>query len=570
MKELQEIGVSVFDGRKEREDRYVIELPTRILSLMLAWCLDQNRPAFVVRGEVLSGDHGGAGEPLLRNATIVEQIPLSASITTDPVSGVRYRDDALEAWAAKRRKGKLSAVRADVAEKKHIERTYREAEEDGLDVLGGRMNGSVIHGMEGLAGPEGWPEFWDLRLGRTLGLSAGVYEVEDSDGVRYVLRDASGLEYRQHLKEQAVAEECYRILGLSMPPSAVYEPEDSSSEKLPRRLQGYVEGRSFLKLEYAKNVTLRTGVAAGFAVDALLGNSTVVGGIKDKVLLGVDGLVHRLAVRGALRYFWTGQRKPPELFGLEVRELETMRNTMTSAGEVFGNLTDAEVARQIENLILPKRDALFDVLASYDEELQELIGARVEYMRVWADKRRPNRAEKTGPRGSEHPDLPSLVEEVQDLATCPGKEYGIHGRIHWQRVAVCGYEITRRTPDVDPLLVFLFALFHDAMRETNADDPGHGARGGGLAAELIPGYPKLDLLRYACNEHTSGATTDDPTVGACWDADRLNLWRVGMRPDPGLMSTAAAKRAGLIAFARGLQYENHTWEDLIKAYGAWG
>ena len=34
--------------------------------------------------------------------------------------------------------------------------------------------------------------------------------------------------------------------------------------------------------------------------------------------------------------------------------------------------------------------------------------------------------------------------------------------------------------------------------------------------------------------------TSDPTVGACWDADRLDLPRVWITPDPALLSTARA------------------------------
>jgi len=30
-------------------------------------------------------------------------------------------------------------------------------------------------------------------------------------------------------------------------------------------------------------------------------------------------------------------------------------------------------------------------------------------------------------------------------------------------------------------------------------------------------------------------------VGACWDADRFNLWRVGIEPDPRYLSTPAAR-----------------------------
>jgi hypothetical protein len=60
--------------------------------------------------------------------------------------------------------------------------------------------------------------------------------------------------------------------------------------------------------------------------------------------------------------------------------------------------------------------------------------------------------------------------------------------------------------------------------------------------------------------------TDDPTVGACWDADRLDLPRVGVTVDPRLLSTAAARNLRHIAavFARGA-IPNTSW---LRAHGA--
>jgi uncharacterized protein len=51
----------------------------------------------------------------------------------------------------------------------------------------------------------------------------------------------------------------------------------------------------------------------------------------------------------------------------------------------------------------------------------------------------------------------------------------------------------------------------------------------------------IDLLYYACEWHTHGEVSPDPTIGACWDADRLDLVRVGIIPDQSLLSTAAAQ-----------------------------
>ena len=52
---------------------------------------------------------------------------------------------------------------------------------------------------------------------------------------------------------------------------------------------------------------------------------------------------------------------------------------------------------------------------------------------------------------------------------------------------------------------------------------------------------QFELLRYACTHHTDGETTTDPTIACCWDADRLDLGRVGIEPEADYLSTAAAR-----------------------------
>jgi uncharacterized protein len=48
------------------------------------------------------------------------------------------------------------------------------------------------------------------------------------------------------------------------------------------------------------------------------------------------------------------------------------------------------------------------------------------------------------------------------------------------------------------------------------------------------------LLWQAIRSHDKAQLTDDPTVGACWDADRLDLPRVGTKVDPAFLSTDEA------------------------------
>ena len=168
------------------------------------------------------------------------------------------------------------------------------------------------------------------------------------------------------------------------------------------------------------------------------------------------------------------------------------------------------------------------------------------------------------------PDAARLVDAVLERST--GKHSSIHGESHWQRVAAAALPLLPRTPNADPALVFLFALFHDSMRLNDGHDPLHGQRGAALARELHGGPfeledEEMDLLAFACEEHTNGGVGPNPTVGVGWDADRLNLWRVGIKPDPRFLSTQAARSEERIAWARDLQQEHFAWKDLNRAFG---
>ena len=53
---------------------------------------------------------------------------------------------------------------------------------------------------------------------------------------------------------------------------------------------------------------------------------------------------------------------------------------------------------------------------------------------------------------------------------------------------------------------------------------------------------EFETLSYACTWHQDRDFSDDPTIATCWDADRLDLGRVNIIPDPALLNTAFAKQ----------------------------
>ena len=149
----------------------------------------------------------------------------------------------------------------------------------------------------------------------------------------------------------------------------------------------------------------------------------------------------------------------------------------------------------------------------------------------------------------------------------------VHGTQHWRRVAVAGARLLEETPrEADPLSVLLFALMHDSQRMYETYDAWHGWRAARLAHALLKGSglvsaEQLDTLMYALEVHDEGLVSDDPTVGACWDADRLCLWRVGITPDPKLLSTEAARKPETIAWARELQRRSVSWVGACQRLG---
>lgn len=122
---------------------------------------------------------------------------------------------------------------------------------------------------------------------------------------------------------------------------------------------------------------------------------------------------------------------------------------------------------------------------------------------------------------------------------------GIHGISHWLRVREIGLALAARN-GADKQVVAAFAMIHDACRQSNSGDFEHGVRAAALAKELNEELLHLSpiglkYLRFACAHHTDGTATDNVTIGTCWDADRLDLWRLGIEPDPGYLSTVAAR-----------------------------
>ena len=125
-----------------------------------------------------------------------------------------------------------------------------------------------------------------------------------------------------------------------------------------------------------------------------------------------------------------------------------------------------------------------------------------------------------------------------------------------------GLRLTEST-GANARVVEAFAFLHDSQRENEYTDHGHGRRASAYAATLRDrGFFEMDdvafeLLVTACNGHSDGGMEGDVTVRVCWDADRLDLGRVGIKPDPRRLCTAPA---------RDLAYIDQAWKWGLEQY----
>ena len=165
------------------------------------------------------------------------------------------------------------------------------------------------------------------------------------------------------------------------------------------------------------------------------------------------------------------------------------------------------------------------------------------------------------------PLLPPLLRAITDQFRLFPRSP--HGPAHWMRVRCNGLELAKQTR-ANTRVIELFAVFHDSCRENDDHDPDHGPRGAVLA-EICRDMglfscsdEELELLQAACYGHTHESHHPDPTIATCWDADRLDLPRVGIIPVPHRLCTEPARSEVMIDQARARAED---W--LIRTVSVW-
>jgi uncharacterized protein len=182
--------------------------------------------------------------------------------------------------------------------------------------------------------------------------------------------------------------------------------------------------------------------------------------------------------------------------------------------------------------------------------------------------------------------LEQAIQEAEKRAAFQAIRSRLHGRRHWICVAEIALELHRRLPIpfASIEVPILFAVLHDSQRSSDGRDPEHGARAAFVAQSMredrFLNFLKEDdywRLIEALVDHSDGYTTKDLAVGACWDADRLALVRLGMQIDPALLSlyrfgglSHIAVRSMLL-YAQRLskeQEQKRSWENALNEWEA--
>ena len=134
-----------------------------------------------------------------------------------------------------------------------------------------------------------------------------------------------------------------------------------------------------------------------------------------------------------------------------------------------------------------------------------------------------------------------LVKEI--LSQFKINKRGVHGPSHWARVKHHGLIIGEQV-GADLEVIKLFAFLHDSQRVSEYSDPEHGSRAAQYAKSLNSKFfdlkqDQMELLTLAMEGHSNGDLHLNPTIQTCWDADRLDLGRVGIKPAGEFLSATA-------------------------------
>jgi uncharacterized protein len=127
------------------------------------------------------------------------------------------------------------------------------------------------------------------------------------------------------------------------------------------------------------------------------------------------------------------------------------------------------------------------------------------------------------------------------------------GLPHWKCARENSLRLAKKT-GADQSVTELFAFLHDSKRMNDDYDPEHGVRAAQFAdksAGIVFGIDENNLkyLINACRFHCDGIAAGHISVPTSWDADRLDLGRVGIKPEVNRLCTEAVRNPQVLNWA---------------------
>lgn len=227
-------------------------------------------------------------------------------------------------------------------------------------------------------------ELGRLEVVKSLGGSTGAKLVRDPvTGKQYVQKLGSSPD---HIAEEVLTNQLYRVMGVDVPPSTFYENKRMTLAEYIPDLKQMSTGAEIRKAH------------KGFAADALLANWDVYGLSGDNLLVDSKGKVLRIDAGAGLRFRAQGQPKGAA-FDENLGELWSLRDRMNEGHKVFGlaagegdskhRVSYDKILEQMDG-ILDKRESIIqairDAKGITDKEgLIKTMNARLDTMQeFWA------------------------------------------------------------------------------------------------------------------------------------------------------------------------------------------
>ena len=181
------------------------------------------------------------------------------------------------------------------------------------------------------------------------------------------------------VQSESVANDIYQALGIPVPRHFLDIPNKAL-------ILEYIDGKILAAATELEREKAKKELQRGFIIDALLANWDVIGLKYDNIILPADGSpAVRIDNGGSLTFRAQGG---PKYFGKTVSEIDKMRNPSIApqAAAIFEDLTDANINKQIETIIVPNYEL---ILSLTPDEFKPIMRARMDYLigkMVWVNE----------------------------------------------------------------------------------------------------------------------------------------------------------------------------------------